>query len=147
MNMNLLCALCILFSMIYSTTQRKVWWLDGNALIVMRQGLTKAFFLLGVTQNWYQKKKERTALDDNHRRSPGSNIDFICKTKQHGKTELALGEISGVCNAHSQELYVGDRSKIAKNQKSMVKYIIGLKSELHEKSANKIRSVWHSCVP
>ncbi|CEP06883.1 hypothetical protein [Parasitella parasitica] len=85
------------------------------------------------------KLEEHSPLDDNHRRSPGPNIDFIFKTKQHGKVELAVGEISGAPNAQSQEHYLGDRNKIAKNLKSMLKYIISLKSELHEESSSKIQ--------
>ncbi|CAO3663426.1 unnamed protein product [Rhizopus stolonifer] len=61
-----------------------------------------------------KKKEEHAALGDNYRRSPGPNIDFIFRTK-HGKIEFALAEISGALNTQSQEHYVGNRNKIAKN--------------------------------
>ncbi|KAI9014409.1 hypothetical protein CLU79DRAFT_890256 [Phycomyces nitens] len=85
-----------------------------------------------------KKKEEHAALEDNFRRSPGPSIDFIFRTKQE-KIEIAIGEISGAPNTLSQEHYLGDRNKIAKNMKSMLKYIINLKSELNENDASKIQ--------
>ncbi|GAA5807071.1 hypothetical protein MFLAVUS_000421 [Mucor flavus] len=73
-----------------------------------------------------EKKEENAALDGNHRRSPGTSIDFVSRTKQ-GKLEFAFCEIS----AQSQEHYVGDR----KNMKSMLRYVINMKSELNEFTA------------
>lgn len=102
------------------------------------------------------KKEEHTALDDDYRRSPGPSIDFIFKSSKHKNIELALGEVSGAPFAQSQEHYIGDRNKIAKNLetvrdthhyatedaknlKAMLNYIISLKPELNENNANKIQ--------
>lgn len=63
----------------------------------------------------------RTALDDSLRRSLGSIIGFIFKTKSD-KIEFTFGDISGPPTTQSQDHYIGDGNKIANNMKSMLKY-------------------------
>lgn len=100
-----------------------------------------------------KKKEENEALSDCDRRSVGPSIDFIFKTscerplrerfrpsffgcsqlvfkmKRNANIKLGSGELSGAPNSHSQEHLLGDRIKIAKIVKSILKYIIDSKTD------------------
>lgn len=65
-----------------------------------------------------KKKEENEALEENNRRSPGPNIDFVIETRNNGCIELAVGEIPGAPTSQSHEQYLGDRQEIAKDLKT-----------------------------
>lgn len=64
-----------------------------------------------------KKKEENEALEENNRRSPGPNIDFVIETRNNGCIELAVGEIPGAPTSQSHGQYLGDRQEIAKDLK------------------------------
>ncbi|KAI8642042.1 hypothetical protein BD408DRAFT_191988 [Parasitella parasitica] len=86
-----------------------------------------------------KKKEEHHALDDDDRRSPGPSIDFIFKSMIYNNVEFAVGEVSGAPLVQNQTHFMGDRNKIAKNLKTMIKSIINLKKHIIESRVQNIQ--------
>ncbi|KAL9555145.1 hypothetical protein PS6_003008 [Mucor atramentarius] len=57
----------------------------------------------------------------------------------HNNVEFAVGEVSGAPLVQNQTHFVGDRNKIAKNLKTMIKSIINLKKHIIESHVQNIQ--------
>ncbi|CAO3618048.1 unnamed protein product [Mucor hiemalis] len=82
-----------------------------------------------IGQKWrktkllYAKKNEHDALSDAHRRTPGPTIDGVYTIPSINHTEFVIIELSGGPSCDEFD-HLGDRNKIAKNLKLMMKRII-----------------------
>ncbi len=66
---------------------------------------------------------------DAERRTPGPNIDVLFAIPFLNNIEFFIVEVSGAPTCEDFEHFIGDRNKIAKHLKVMLKYIIQLRTD------------------
>lgn len=77
-------------------------------------------------------------MSDGDRRTPGPSIDGIFMIPCLSYTEFFVNEVSGGPTCDEFDHFLGDRNKIAKNLKVMMKHIISLRAK---QSINGVRSL------
>lgn len=75
-------------------------------------------YLNNTDIRWGEANLNRKKKEENNRRSPGPNIDFVIETRNNGCIELAVGEIPGAPTSQSHEQCLGNRQEIAKDLKT-----------------------------
>ncbi|KAI8636888.1 hypothetical protein BD408DRAFT_425416 [Parasitella parasitica] len=89
-----------------------------------------------IRQRWGEaklscsKQEENRALDDDDRRSSGANIDAIIDLKQLNNMEFVIVEVTGGPTGNHHEHFLEDKNKLAKNLKTILKFIISLRPDL-----------------
>ncbi|CAO3619349.1 unnamed protein product [Mucor hiemalis] len=86
-------------------------------------------FLSGEVKLSCAKRDEHASLLDTERRTPGPSIDATFVVPFLNNVEFFILEISGPPSKDDFEHFIGDRNKMAKNLKLMMKYIISLRTD------------------
>ncbi|KAI9260269.1 hypothetical protein EDC94DRAFT_610619 [Helicostylum pulchrum] len=81
------------------------------------------------TKLYCAKKNEHSSLLDAERRTPGPSIDAVFIIPFLNNLEFFIIEVSGGPAQEDFEHFIGDRNKIAKNLKIMMKHIISLRTD------------------
>ncbi|KAG0169365.1 hypothetical protein DFQ30_003712 [Apophysomyces sp. BC1015] len=89
---------------------------------ILFKGCSDLHFLWGDQTLLAAKEEEHLAQGDHEKRSKGTALDTVISLP-HFRLQLALVEVSGPPNTSDHAHFVGDRTKLAKNLKSMLKRI------------------------
>ncbi|KAI9366601.1 hypothetical protein BD770DRAFT_405870 [Pilaira anomala] len=81
----------------------------------------------GEVRLYCAKRNEHSSLFDAERRTPGPSIDGIFTLPGLNDLEFLVVEVTGAPAQDDFEHFIGDRNKIAKNLKIMLKFIISLR--------------------